>query len=321
MNRKSGLLILAVLFLSFTQLQGKELKVAFVDLDRVMREYKDFQDAQRELNSLIAEWERKRDSLKAVIDTMKRNYEIEKPMLTDEGKAEREERIMKMETQYRKYILSIWGPNGELKKKTRELVAPYSENVNRVIKEIANREEYDLILNSSSDMVIYASEKYDITDEVIMELNKEYVEVAQIPGIKLKLAIFPFIEEDEQSRRSQLGSRLETLFASAFKNSNKFELISNSAVISEMQRQNIRAEDLDVVKCKQIGLLLGAKYFILGGVKKSGEAVQFIAELYSIDTAEKIIEVEGEAPNDQSALDQEAIQKAKTIDQRFKVEQ
>lgn len=321
MNKSVKLLIIVFTLLPFKELLGKELKVAFVDLDRVMNNYKDFQDAQRELNSLIAEWEKKRDSLKTVIDTMKRKYEIEKPMLTDEGKAEREERIMKMETQYRKYILSIWGPNGELKKKTRELVAPYSENVNRIIKEIASREEYDLILNSSSDMVIYASEKYDITDEVIQELNKEYVEVAQIPGIKLKLAIFPFVEEDEEARKSQLGSKLETLFANAFKNSNKFELISNSTVISEMQRQNIRAEDLDAIKCKQIGLLLGAKYFILGSVKKSGEAVQFIAELYKVDTGEKIMEVEGEAPNEQSALDQEAIQKAKTIDQRFKTEQ
>ena len=50
---------------------------------------------------------------------------------------------------------------------------PISEKVQRIIDKIAKEENFDFIFDARAGGIIYALPKYDLTDRVLMLLNKE----------------------------------------------------------------------------------------------------------------------------------------------------
>ena len=63
------------------------------------------------------------------------------------------------------------GPQGELYKKNIELSQPLYKKINDVLAKIAEEEEIDFIFDLGVSL-LYADEKYEITQKVVEELNK-----------------------------------------------------------------------------------------------------------------------------------------------------
>ena len=140
-------------------LEARELRIAYVDIEKVLEGYLDLKESKEELNRNISDWRTTRDSLKSVIDTMKSNFDQERPMLSDEAKISSERAIQDKEEEYQNYWRSIWGDGGKVDLKTKELVEPLTKRVQEVINEMAQESDYDLILDISAEGVRLAVEK------------------------------------------------------------------------------------------------------------------------------------------------------------------
>jgi len=310
---------LALFFaLLITPVAGKDLAIGVVDLSRVFNEYTEFQQAKRDLDRYVLEWERQRDSIKAYIDSLKTALEIEKPGLTEKGKEKRELEIKKAQETYTSFIKSIWGDEGLFFKKSEELLTPYYQKIQTTIKKVAEANNLDLVLNKTSDnLILYISNSKDITDLVLQELNRTY---AQMPEQKMKyrIAIFPILEENADAQKFQLGTRLQRSIYQSIVGNLNFEVLGISDVNAEISKRNLTTDRLFPENCQQIALSLNSDYFICGSVQATGDNVDFTYEIYKTSTMERVIQVTGTATNLQENLDAESIQKAKLLIQQFK---
>ncbi len=283
-------------------LDAKEIKIAYVNVQKVIKDYKDLQEAKNELNRIIVQWEKERDSLKRIVDSVKQVYETQKVMLSEETKLELENEIKEREEEYKNFWRSIWGKGGKLEKKTKELVDPLTNKVYETIKKMAEDGGYDLVLDISSGAVVYATLENDITGLVLDELNKEYLASNQGQALKPMVAVFPLKELDEPSRQRELGLHLEDAIAQGVNTSPRLKLISVSRVQTELDNQGIQRDFLDEVKARQVAQALGAKLFIYGTVKKVGDYAQFEVALYSADDGRQIAQAQGRALDQQVVI-------------------
>ncbi len=307
--------LMALFFLfpgSLTVLYAKEYKIATIDMKRVMNEYKDLQDARREIFAYEKEWIKVRDSLLAEIQKLKEELKKKIPMLTPQGIMDEEEKISDLEKQYRQYIKRIWGENGEYSKKLKELTRPYLEKLHETISKLARESGYDLVLDRSSNLVIYASNENDITEDVLDYLNKEYVVQSQT-GIKKKICVLPFLEKDKDVKNLGLGNRAEDVVVASLKKSPNFDVLPSGSVRQKMTAMGIRMETLTESQGVQVATALNADYFIMGEVYKDAMGIHFKMYLYDSRTIQKINEVEGLAENAEELFDQSLANKAREL--------
>ena len=93
-------------------------------------------------------------------------------MQTDQTRSETEAALVQLENQIAQYREKKFGTNGELFQKQDELMKPLQNKIFNVLKEIAEKENYDFVFDRSGDiMILYAKEQYDLTQTVLDQLK------------------------------------------------------------------------------------------------------------------------------------------------------
>lgn len=313
---KKMLLTLIALFSATTYLNARETRIAVVDLERIFNEYTEFQNAKRELDRFVVEWERQRDSLKRYVDSLRQNLEIERPGLTDKGIQKKELEINKAQESYSNFVKTVWGENGLFYKKTQELLSPYYQKIQEGINKVAKANDVDLVINNDAKLILYVSNVINLTDLVLQELNRTYA-LQEQKLTKLRIAIFPLTESDPDAQKLQLGTRVQKSIYQAITGTANIELIGTGEVNKEISRRNLTSDKLFTETCQQIALALNSDYFIRGIISTQDDEINFTYELYRTATMEKLAEVQGKASNPRESLDIESIQKAKILIQQL----
>jgi len=100
---------------------------------------------------------------------------MEKILLTEDMKEEREKAIQDKMNEARALQQQYFGPQGELFRKRQELVKPIQDQVFNAVREYADRARLDIIFDKSSDlMMIYADPRYDKSDDILDALGYGY---------------------------------------------------------------------------------------------------------------------------------------------------
>ena len=148
--------------------QAQELKIGFVNSDRVLREAAPAKAAQTRLEAEFSkrqkEGEDAANRLKAAADKLDKDG----PTL---GEAERSRRQRELVDQDRELQRKRREFQEDLNQRKNEELASVVERANKVVKQIYDSEKYDVILQG--DSVIFASPRVDITDKVIKALNAQ----------------------------------------------------------------------------------------------------------------------------------------------------
>jgi outer membrane protein len=152
--------------------QAQQLKIAYVDVVQLKQEYKEFRDAEAKFEEYMAVQQAKADSMQQEMQQIADRLEKQDLMLTEQAKNDLRERLMVKQNEYQTFANQVMGNDGEAAQKEYELSKPIIDKINTVIKLIALRENYAFILDSTAGTVLYGDEKYDITQQVLAELNK-----------------------------------------------------------------------------------------------------------------------------------------------------
>ncbi len=315
---KRMLLTIAFFLIFVPKSFSKDLLIGTVDMNRIFNEYIEFQETKKELDRFVLEWERQRDSLKRYIDSLKNVIEIEKPALTEKGKQKREMELQKAQEAYSQYLRTIWGDNGLFYRKSSELLQPYYKKIRETIKNVADQNGASMVLNSQNDVILYASNSIDLTDQVLQQLNKTFAQEQPKEGSKYRIAIFPIMETEAGAQKLQLGNRLQKAIYQGIQGVPNLEILGTGEVNGELSKRSLTNDKLFPENCQQVALSLNADYFICGTVSTSGDDVNFTYTLYKTATFDKISETQGSATNPRESLDVESIQKAKQLIQQFK---
>jgi outer membrane protein len=154
-------------------LYAQNVRLAYVNTTRVMMEIADTREAQRLFSIERDNWDKEIDDLTAEIERLTREYETRRLTLSESGKQEAENRIMERMRERQQIIERIYGENGIAERRNNELIAPIMEKLRTVLNQIAIDENYTMIFDASSSGVLWAQERLDITQQVIIEMNRK----------------------------------------------------------------------------------------------------------------------------------------------------
>ena len=143
---------------------AQELKVGYVNSERVLREATPAKAAQSKLEAEFSKRDRELNDqavkLKAAADKLDKDA----PTLAEAERTRRQRELVEQDRDLQRKRREF---QEDLNQRKNEELASVVERANRVIKQIFEQEKYDLILQE----VVFASSRVDITDKVIKSLN------------------------------------------------------------------------------------------------------------------------------------------------------
>ncbi|MCX7833723.1 MAG: OmpH family outer membrane protein [Ignavibacteria bacterium] len=144
-----------------------QTKVGYIDSKKIIDNMQEARDAKMKLDNLVSDWQRELSILQDSLRLMKEDYEKKKLIMTDQMKAETEKRIKDVENSIETFRQSKFGENGEYFQKQNEFMKPVYDKIFKAIEIVAKREDFDYVFDrSSSILLLYVNEKYDITFKV-----------------------------------------------------------------------------------------------------------------------------------------------------------
>jgi outer membrane protein len=150
-----------------------ELKIGYIDSKAILAKYQGLTDAQAKLDKEVAKWDQALSKRYKDIKDLKDLIEKQSLIMSDERRKTLQDSLDQMVTQARLEERKIYGPKGDVDTKNEELSKPVVEKINQILTRIAKEENFDFILDARAGGVVYALPKYDLSDKVLMLLNKE----------------------------------------------------------------------------------------------------------------------------------------------------
>jgi outer membrane protein len=162
--RQFSLLLALGLFVLATPLRAQEFRLGFVSLDRIIKEAVPAKTAQAKLEQEFSKREKELQEQGATLKTMAEKLEREAPTLSDSQRASRQKQVLEQDRDFQRKRREF---QEDLNARRNEELQQVFERANKVVKQVADAEKYDLILQEA----VYVNPKHDITDKVIKALN------------------------------------------------------------------------------------------------------------------------------------------------------
>ncbi len=159
-----SLLAVAALSGALGAAQAQELKIGYVNGERVLREAAPAKAAQAKLEAEFKKRETELNDTGTKLRTAFEKLEKDGPTLSE---AERSRRQRDLTEQQRDFERKRRELLEDLNQRKNEELAAVSERASKVIKQIFETEKYDLIVQE----VVFAGPRVDITKKVIDALN------------------------------------------------------------------------------------------------------------------------------------------------------
>jgi len=162
-------LIITVVMLTSTLLG--EIKIGFVQSDRIRAEYEEFRDAESQLQMEFRKVQMEYQIQLMELDSLKNAYETQRLMSSPEWRREKEQEIATKERNLQVFQAENVGPEGLLYQKQAQMEFEILSKVRRAVDKVAAEKEYDYIIDGSVSL-LFGNPAFDVTDDILYELRK-----------------------------------------------------------------------------------------------------------------------------------------------------
>ena len=162
------MLAAAFVLLSAVGVQAQEMKIGFVNSDRVLREATVAKAAQTRLEAEFSKRQKEGEDAATKLKTAADKLDKDAPTLSEAERNRRQRDLVEQDRELQRKRREF---QEDLNQRRNEELASVVERANKVVKTIYETEKYDLILQG--DVVIFASARIDITDKVVKALNAQ----------------------------------------------------------------------------------------------------------------------------------------------------
>jgi outer membrane protein len=143
---------------------AQELKIGYVNSERVLREAAPAKAAQTKLEAEFGKRDRELNELAQRLKAAAEKLDKDAPTLSEAERTRRQRELVEQDRDLQRKRREF---QEDLNQRKNEELASVVERANRVIKQIFDQEKYDLIVQE----VVFAGPRVDITDKVIRALN------------------------------------------------------------------------------------------------------------------------------------------------------
>ena len=163
-SRQSYAAIVLVVSAVASHAQAEDFRVGFVNTDRIFKEATTAKAAQAKLEQEFSKREKELLDQGAAIKTQADKLEREAPTLSETQRTTRQKQLVDLDRDFQRKRREFQEDLNSRKNEELQLVL---ERANKVVKQVAETEKYDLVLQDA----VYINPKHDITDKVIKALN------------------------------------------------------------------------------------------------------------------------------------------------------
>jgi outer membrane protein len=161
---KFSLCVAVLSLLGAQQLWAQEFRLGYVNLDRIIREAAPSKSAQAKLEQEFARREKDLQEIGNALKSAADKLEREAMTLSESQRTARQKQVMEQDRDFQRKRREF---QEDLNARKNEELQQVFERANRVVRQLAEAEKYDLIIQEA----VYVSPKHDITDKVIRSLN------------------------------------------------------------------------------------------------------------------------------------------------------
>jgi outer membrane protein len=151
---------------------AQNIRIGFVDSQRIFAEYKAAQEAQDRFSREIQSWRTEADDRRRQVDELRNELKDQDPLLSESKRLEKESALQKSVSDYDRFVQDFWGPAGKVQRLNDEITREVIGKVRDAVELLANREGYDLVLDAADGNVIFGVKSLDLTQRVLDDLNK-----------------------------------------------------------------------------------------------------------------------------------------------------
>lgn len=171
-----NIVIIGILCVALTN-QILSQRVAFINSNMIRNKFPEAQQAEQRIRSFVDEWKREINIMQRNIDNLE--FEINKNRLiwTEEEKANKEKELRELKEQNDGYAKAKFAPNGEYDLIVRQIMLPVDQKIAAAVQKVANQKNFDIVFDQSVQPLAYVNFKYDLTLDVLKELDVDISEM------------------------------------------------------------------------------------------------------------------------------------------------
>jgi outer membrane protein len=144
--------------------QAQDFRIGFISTDRIFREANTAKAAQTKLEQEFSRREKELMDLGNTLKTNSEKLEREAPTLSETQRVARQRQLSEQDREFQRKRREFQEDLNARKNEEFQLVL---ERANRVVRQVAESEKYDLVLQEA----VYINPKHDITEKVIKAIN------------------------------------------------------------------------------------------------------------------------------------------------------
>jgi outer membrane protein len=144
---------------------AQEAKIGFVSTERIFREAAPAKNASAKIEQEFSRRDKELQDLGARLKTLSDKLDKDAAVLSEPDRIKRQRELSDMDKDFQRKQREF---REDLNQRRNEELASVLERTNKVIKQIAETEKFDIVFQEA----VYASPRIDITDKVLRALNK-----------------------------------------------------------------------------------------------------------------------------------------------------
>lgn len=145
---------------------AQEFKAGFVNTDRIFREANTAKAAQAKLEQEFSRREKEIIDQGNALKTATEKFEREAPTIAESQRVSRQRQLVDQDRDFQRKRREF---QEDLSTRKNEELGQVLERANKVVKQVAEAEKYDVILQEA----VYINPKHDITEKVLKALNAQ----------------------------------------------------------------------------------------------------------------------------------------------------
>ena len=231
-----------IIFMFFALSVFAEQRIGYIDSQKILASYSRAQEIKNEFDNQVKEWKDEINRRQQELERLQKNLQSQSFMLTEEARLRKIEELQKKKVELENYVGGIYGKGGKAETLNEELMQPLLAEIDTVVSEIAEEEEFSYILDASTGVVIYADDIYDITNRIIETLNRKHM--PGVVGEEVEYYVFQFKDVDSDSKSMNLGKRVKGLILAGLKElGGSFDLIQPADLTGAITSLSIDDEE------------------------------------------------------------------------------
>ena len=166
-----GILSALLLMISAAKAEGENYRIATIDMQKALQSVEAGKKAKSQLEKEFNTKKKMLQDEETAIRKLTEEFRKQSMVLSDDAKAKKQqeiqERIMKFQETTAK-------SQAEIQQKEAELTAPIIKNLKDVIKDLAAKKNYNVVLDKNENNVLFSNDKDDLTGDLISTFNSKH---------------------------------------------------------------------------------------------------------------------------------------------------